>query len=154
MTSKFAIFDPGCRVRLKKDPRHTGVVLDPGFWTAFPLTAALCDVVRVRWDETNWLSDEAVDGLEAVPVEPMYGPGMDRMMARMGGETAEALRQKVLEDQAKAQVDVLSDPPQPPRDRQTYRDYPAPRHSKQDEPAPGQLGDKVNVIKRRRLTNG
>lgn len=45
------------------------------------------------------------------------------MMERLGPEKAEALRQQVLREQTEAR-EKFGRPPDPPRDRDTYKDYP------------------------------
>lgn len=68
----------GTRVRLKHDPRHEGRVL-------FALETA----VRVRWDETGWLSDEPKNNLEVIeqPECPLCQAGIP---LRVGGRRAPA----------------------------------------------------------------
>lgn len=59
---------------------------------------------------------------------PARGPGFARMMARLGPEQAEQLRQQTLREQEAALAEAASTRPPAERDRDTYQDYPTARH--------------------------
>ena len=60
-------FNVGDHVRLRSDPRHYGIV------EALIHTQG---VVRVKWPETTWITDEKPDNLERVyPAELERGNG-------------------------------------------------------------------------------
>ncbi len=132
MTVDLTKIMPGCRVQIGN---LVGTVQDK--------VASRPNKSVVVWD-TGWTGEAYNDKLVPVPVVPTYGPGMDRMMARMGTGTAEALRQQVLVDQANAlaAVPALIEK----KDQATYRDYPAPRGKGRPRTAdwlPFSCGDEV-----------